>query len=129
VRGSSWHHRLGVARAQHVASHHLSFEMRGGLNEYMRGTGRLLRAGVERLWGPGRHKAAADNTFSDFLHRAGNTVEYTTELEMVDQWGAADAMNEMIATTSFDDPDTGTFSAPLIEHQCTHPPRAPLPAR
>jgi hypothetical protein len=44
VRGSSWHHRLGVARAPRVASHHLSFGMRG-LDGYMRGTGRLLRAG------------------------------------------------------------------------------------
>ena len=32
--------------------HHASFELRG-IDEYMRGTGRLLRAGVEKIWGPG----------------------------------------------------------------------------
>ena len=38
------------------------FEMRG-IDEYMRGTGRLLRAGVEKIWGPGRHMAG-NNTFT-----------------------------------------------------------------
>lgn len=42
------------------------------------------RAGVEKVWGPGRHYAG-DNTFSYFLDKAGNTVEYTTELELVDE--------------------------------------------
>ena len=51
-----------------------------GIDEYMRGTGRLLRAGVEKVWGPGRHMAG-NNTFSYFLDPHGNTVEYTTELE------------------------------------------------
>jgi hypothetical protein len=41
---------------------------------------------------------------------------------MVDQCGTANAMNEMIATTSFDDADRGTFVAPLIQHESTHPP-------
>ena len=55
-----------------------------GIDEYMRGTGRLLRAGVEKIWGPGRHMAG-NNTFSYFLDPHGNTVEYTTELEQVDE--------------------------------------------
>ena len=38
----------------------------------MRGTGRLLRAGVEKVWGPGRHMAG-NNTFSYFLDPHGNT--------------------------------------------------------
>lgn len=42
--------------SQHTSLHHISFEMRG-LDEYMYGTGRLLRAGVRMIWGPGRHKA------------------------------------------------------------------------
>ena len=50
----------------------------------MRGTGRLLRAGVEKIWGPGRH-LAGNNTFSYFLDPHGNTVEYTTALEQVDE--------------------------------------------
>ena len=93
--------------------HHASFEMRG-IDEYMRGTGRLLRAGVEKVWGPGRH-LAGNNTFSYFLDPHGNTIEYTTELEQLDedtwhphlydftdprsadQWGTANPMNEFVA--------------------------------
>jgi catechol 2,3-dioxygenase-like lactoylglutathione lyase family enzyme len=130
LRVNPWHHSFAVARCPHAALHHVSFEMRG-LDEYMRGTGRLLRAGVEKIWGPGRH-LAGNNTFSYFLDPQGNTVEYTTELETVDedtwhphlydftrpevsdQWGTANAMNELVASRSFNDPDKGLFVAPPV---------------
>jgi hypothetical protein len=34
-----------------------------GIDEYMRGTGRLMRARYEKIWGPGRHLARS-NTFT-----------------------------------------------------------------
>lgn len=83
LRTNRYHHSLAVARGPHVSLHHASFELRG-IDEYMRGTGRLLRAGVEKVWGPGRHMAG-NNTFSYFLDPHGNTVEYTTELEQLDE--------------------------------------------
>ena len=130
LRVNAWHHSLAIARGPHAALHHASFEMRG-LDEYLRGTGRLLRAGVEKLWGPGRH-LAGNNTFSYFLDPHGNTIEYTTELEcldedtwhphlyditqpeVADQWGTANPMNEFVATRSFNDPDEGLFVAPPV---------------
>jgi catechol 2,3-dioxygenase-like lactoylglutathione lyase family enzyme len=130
LRINAWHHSLAIARGPHPALHHASFEMRG-IDEYMRGTGRLLRAGVEKIWGPGRH-LAGNNTFSYFLDPHGNTVEYTTELEVVDedtwhphlydfsqpgvsdQWGTANTMNEFLAAKSFNDPDKGLFIAPPV---------------
>jgi catechol 2,3-dioxygenase-like lactoylglutathione lyase family enzyme len=130
MRINAWHHSLAIARGPHPSLHHASFEMRG-IDEYMRGTGRLLRAGVEKIWGPGRH-LAGNNTFSYFLDPHGNTVEYTTELETVDedtwhphmydfsdpmvsdQWGTANAMNEFVAQKSFNDPDKGLFVAPPV---------------
>lgn len=130
LRINAWHHSLAIARGPHPSLHHVSFELRG-LDEYMRGTGRLLRAGVEKIWGPGRH-LAGNNTFSYFLDPHGNTVEYTTELEEVDedtwhphlydfsqpevsdQWGTANAMNEFVARKSFNDPDKGLFVAPPV---------------
>ncbi|OXM64066.1 VOC family protein [Amycolatopsis vastitatis] len=130
LRINAWHHSLAIARGPHPSLHHASFELRG-LDEYMRGTGRLLRAGVEKIWGPGRH-LAGHNTFSYFLDPHGNTVEYTTELELVDedswhpqlhdfskpevsdQWGTANAMNEFVAQKSFNDPDKGLFVAPPV---------------
>ena len=130
LRCNPQHHSFAVARGPHVALHHASFELRG-IDEYMRGTGRLLRHNVEKIWGPGRHKAG-DNTFSYFLDPVGNTIEYTTELELVeedawhpsvldltnpeniDQWGTANPMNEFVASRSFNDVDPGLFIAPPL---------------
>ncbi|GAA1822466.1 VOC family protein [Actinomadura chokoriensis] len=56
MRCNPQHHSMAIAVGPHTSLHHISFEMRG-LDEYMYGTGRLLRAGVRMIWGPGRHKA------------------------------------------------------------------------
>lgn len=130
MRCNDWHHSLAIARGPHPSLHHVSFEMRG-LDEYMRGTGRVIRAGIKKIWGPGRH-AAGDNTFTYFLDPSGNTMEYTTELALIetdqwhptvydiadpntqDQWGTADPMSEFIARDSFNDPDRGLFVAPPV---------------
>ena len=130
MRISTQHHSMALAKGPHTSLHHVSFEMRG-LDEYMYGTGRLLRAGVRKIWGPGRH-LAGNNTFSYFLDPHGNTVEYTTELEQLDedswhphvydfsrpevtdQWGTANPMSELIAKESFNDPDPGVFTAPPV---------------
>lgn len=128
LRCNDTHHSLAIAGAPHVSLHHLSFEMRG-IDEFLRGTGRLIRAGAELVWGPGRH-TAGDNTFSYFLDPAGNTLEYTTEMERVDertwvprqhdvtqpmtqdQWGTAAPMGPQIASKSFNEPDACVFVAP-----------------
>ena len=130
MRISSQHHTVGIAAGPHTSVHHVSFEMRG-LDEFMRGTGRLLRAGARMTWGPGRH-LAGDNTFSYFLDPHGNTVEYTTEMEELDedswhphsytfmdeevsdQWGTANPMNEVIAKEQHNDVDRGVFVAPPV---------------
>jgi catechol 2,3-dioxygenase-like lactoylglutathione lyase family enzyme len=130
MRCNDWHHSLALAKGPHTSVHHVSFEMRG-LDEYMRGTGRVMRAGIRKVWGPGRHKAG-NNTFSYFIDPSGNTMEYTTELERLetdqwhpsvydiadpmtqDQWGTADPMSELIAKESFNDPDRGVFVAPPV---------------
>lgn len=130
MRINDWHHSMAIARGPHPSLHHASFELRG-IDEYMRGTGRVLGTGVEKIWGPGRH-LAGNNTFSYFLDPSGNTMEYTTELERIDedtwhphlydftqpgvadQWGTANQMNEFVATRSFNDPDKGLFVPPPV---------------
>ena len=130
MRCNPRHHSFAIARGPHVAVHHVSFEMRG-VDEYMRGSGRVLRSGSRMVWGPGRH-LAGDNTFSYFLDPHGNTIEYTTELQELDedswhphvydsrdpavqdQWGTANPMNELVAKESFNDPDPGLFTAPPV---------------
>jgi catechol 2,3-dioxygenase-like lactoylglutathione lyase family enzyme len=130
MRCSPRHHSLAFARGPHVSLHHVSFELRG-LDEFMRGTGRVLRSGRRMVWGPGRHLAGA-NTFAYFLDPHNNTIEYTTELQELDedawhphvydmhdetvqdQWGTANPMNELVAKESFNDPDPGLFTAPPV---------------
>jgi len=123
------HHILGIASGPHTSVNHVSFEMRG-LDEFMRGTGRMIRGGQNLLWGPGRH-SAGDNTFSYFTDPIGNVVEYTTELELIedddtweprtfttqpevaDQWGTAGPF-EPVLEPMLNDPDRGVWNpAPL----------------
>ncbi len=130
MRCNATHHSIAIAMGPHHSLHHLSFEMRG-IEEWMRGSGKILRSGARMIWGPGRHNAG-DNTFAYFLDPAGNTIEYTTELAVLDedtwsphrlnisevsnqdQWGTAQAMSELIARESFNDIDKGLFVAPPV---------------
>ncbi|MFT4029369.1 MAG: VOC family protein [Protaetiibacter sp.] len=130
VRCNNNHHSIAIAVGPHHSLHHLSFEMRG-IEEWIRGAGKILRSGARMIWGPGRHNAG-DNTFAYFLDPAGNTIEYTTELAMVDdetwvphrhdisqlstqdQWGTAQEMSELVAQESFNDIDKGLFVAPPV---------------
>ena len=131
MRCNEAHHQFAIALAPHYSLHHASFEMRG-IEEWMRGTGKILRSGTRMIWGPGRHNAG-DNTFAYFLDPSGNTLEYTTEIANIedestwvpqkmdvqllstqDQWGTANEMSELLAKESFNDPDLGMFVAPPV---------------
>ncbi|MFC5810259.1 VOC family protein [Streptomyces heilongjiangensis] len=125
LRCSEEHHCLAIAQRTKVSLNHVSFEMRG-LDEYLRGTGRLVRHGHKPLWGPGRH-SAGDNTFSYFADPHGNVVEYTTELERIvdedawqpriwpatpewyDQWGTAGGLEDLFALDSVTQQDSGLW--------------------
>ncbi|MGW0710041.1 VOC family protein [Streptomyces sp. NPDC002643] len=136
IGGAMWfmrcnprHHSFAIARGRHASLHHVSFELRG-IDEYLRGTGRLKRAGVELMWGPGRH-LGGDNTFSYFIDPSANVMEYTTELELLDedtwhphiydfsdpmvqdQWGTANSVEDMMAKSPADLPDP-VFVAPPV---------------
>jgi len=84
---------------------HVAYEMRD-LDEMMRGAGRLIKAKVPLKWGPGRH-VAGNNTFSYFHDPVGNTLEYTAEVERVDDatWQAT------VYTPSFEITDQWGTSA------------------
>jgi hypothetical protein len=130
MRCNPRHHSVAFARGPHVSLHHISFEMRG-IDEFMRGSGRVIRSGAKLVWGQGRH-LAGNNTYSYFLDPQNNTIEYTTELEELDedswhphvydmhdpavqdQWGTANPMSEAVAKESFNDVDPGLFVAPPV---------------
>jgi len=131
MRCSTQHHSMAIARGPHASLQHASFELRG-MDEYMRGSGRVIRAGYRKIWGPGRHRAG-DNTFTYFIDPNGNTMEMTTELETIDedswhphifdvqepetsdQWGTGGDMDEFITKEMFNDSDHGSlYVAPPV---------------
>ncbi|MDP9028411.1 MAG: VOC family protein [Actinomycetota bacterium] len=120
------HHVLAITRAPHSSFNHIAFDMRG-LDEYMRGTGRLMRNGIRPVWGPGRH-GPGDNTFSYFVDPNGNVAEYTAELQQLeegspycgtvwaandednDQWGTGGLIEEFLPF-SINHPDLGLWTS------------------
>lgn len=82
------HHSIAMADNEAVNLNHVAFEVRG-IDEMMRGAGRVLKDGRAKfMWGPGRH-SAGDNTFYYFFDPQGNVSEYTAEVEQIldeDAW-------------------------------------------
>ena len=82
------HHSLAIADAEVTTLNHVAFEVRG-IDEMMRGAGRVLKDGrAHVMMGPGRH-SAGDNTFYYFFDPEGNVSEYTAEVEQIlddDAW-------------------------------------------
>ncbi len=82
LRCNEWHHRIAMLPGPPCLNH-VAYDM-ASLDAMMRGVSRLRTEGVEVQWGPGRHKAG-NNTFSYFVTPNDFAVEYTAELERVDE--------------------------------------------
>jgi catechol 2,3-dioxygenase-like lactoylglutathione lyase family enzyme len=81
LRCNTAHHRLAFLPGA-PALNHVAFDLTS-IDELMRGLARLTEKGVTVKWGPGRH-TAGNNTFTYYLTPNGNSVEYTSDLEEVD---------------------------------------------
>jgi catechol 2,3-dioxygenase-like lactoylglutathione lyase family enzyme len=81
LRCNEAHHRLAILPGPPCLNH-VAYDMEG-VDGMMRGIGRLKKVGTEITWGPGRH-TAGNNTFSYFVTPNHFAVEYTAELENVD---------------------------------------------
>ena len=79
---NSDHHTIAFADADNDALNHIAFLM-PDLESVMRGGGRLKDAGFPIEWGPGRH-GPGNNAFNYFVGPEGIVVEYTAEVEQVD---------------------------------------------
>jgi catechol-2,3-dioxygenase len=118
------HHSVAIVNADHKGLHHVAFEM-PSFDALMRGVGRLRDAKTEMGWGVGRH-GPGNNIFAYFVGPEGLPVEYTAEVQQVDdtygvgspddwkpvpgrmdQWGAtgapSPAMTHAEETFSFSD--------------------------
>ncbi|OBR50036.1 VOC family protein [Paraburkholderia tropica] len=77
------HHSLALYAADHSSFNHLAFEMRD-LDSVMSATANMVEHGKEIGWGVGRH-GPCDNVFCYFIGPGGFTIEYTAEVEQVDE--------------------------------------------
>ena len=76
------HHSLAFGDTDNDALNHIAFLM-PDLESVMRGGGRMKDAGFTIEWGPGRH-GPGDNAFNYFIGPFGEVIEYTAEVEQVD---------------------------------------------
>ena len=81
LRCNQWHHRIAMLPGP-ACLNHVAYDMLG-VDDMMRGIHRLKQQGTDIRWGPGRH-TAGNNTFSYFTTPSGFAVEYTADLEEVD---------------------------------------------
>jgi len=82
LRCNPAHHRLAILPGP-PALNHVAFDV-SSVDELMRGLARMTEKGVTLSWGPGRH-TAGNNIFTYYLTPNGNAVEYTSDLEEVDE--------------------------------------------
>ena len=77
------HHSLALGDTDNDALNHIAFVM-PTLDAVMRGGGRMQDAGHAIEWGPGRH-GPGDNAFNYFIDPFGIVIEYTAEVEQIDE--------------------------------------------
>jgi catechol 2,3-dioxygenase len=83
VRCSADHHSIAMARGNGPTLNHCAFEV-SSIDGLMRGAGRMRKHGFNVEWGIGRH-GPGDNVFGYFVEPNGFVVEYTAEVQQVDE--------------------------------------------
>ncbi|GAA0613878.1 VOC family protein [Paenochrobactrum glaciei] len=83
LRCNTDHHSIALVRAHYPSINHVAFEM-PTINDFMRGIGRMKQQGHVPTWGPGRH-GPGDNPFAYFVSPSGFVIEFTSELQQIDE--------------------------------------------
>ncbi|WP_371398244.1 VOC family protein [Fretibacter rubidus] len=81
LRCNEWHHRLAILPGP-PAFNHVAYDV-PDVDAVMKAVPRLRETNGDIAWGPGRH-TAGNNVFSYYVTPAGYAVEYTCDLEAVD---------------------------------------------
>ena len=83
IRCNADHHNVAFHPGESSTLHHIAFEM-DGIDSVMRGAGRMRDAGHPIEWGLGRH-GPGNNVFAYFVGPDDFVIEYTAEIEQVDE--------------------------------------------
>jgi catechol 2,3-dioxygenase len=76
------HHSVALGDSDNDALNHIAFMM-CDVDAVMRGGGRMRDAGYPIEWGPGRH-GPGNNAFTYFVDPFGVAIEYTADVQQVD---------------------------------------------
>lgn len=82
LRCGTDHHTVALAHGSSLSLNHAAFDMRN-IDSLMYGAGRMIENGHAIEWGPGRH-GPGNNVFCYFVDPDGFAIEYTTDMEQVD---------------------------------------------
>ncbi len=82
LRNGSDHHTIAFNQAAHASVNHIAYEL-ASLDHFLTSVGRMKSAGVEPLWGIGRH-GPGDNCFAYFGDPAGFVPELTAEVQQIE---------------------------------------------
>jgi catechol-2,3-dioxygenase len=82
IRCSPDHHSVAFAHSQGASLNHAAFDV-PDFDALMCGSGRMKQKGFPVQWGVGRH-GPGNNVFGYFFEPNGMVVEYTAEVEQVD---------------------------------------------
>jgi catechol 2,3-dioxygenase-like lactoylglutathione lyase family enzyme len=77
------HHTIAIGITDNDALNHIAFLM-PDFESVMRGGGRMRDAGFPIQWGPGRH-GPGNNLFNYFIDPFGVVIEYTADVEQIDE--------------------------------------------
>ena len=77
------HHTIAIGISDNDALNHIAFLM-PDFESVMRGGGRMRDAGFPIQWGPGRH-GPGNNLFNYFIDPFGVVIEYTADVEQIDE--------------------------------------------
>lgn len=83
LRCNQDHHSIALVRAKYPSVNHVAFEMKS-LDAFMRGIGRMKQKGHVPSWGVGRH-GPGNNPFAYFVSPSGFVIEFTAELQIIDE--------------------------------------------
>jgi catechol 2,3-dioxygenase-like lactoylglutathione lyase family enzyme len=83
LRCGTDHHTIALAYGDALSLNHAAFDM-ADIDGLMYGAGRLTGDGYNIEWGLGRH-GPGNNVFTYFIDPEGFVIEYTTEMEQIDE--------------------------------------------
>ena len=110
LRCNTDHHSIAIAGEGNVTLNHTAWEM-PSFDALMYGAGRLKEKGYTLEWGVGRHGPGA-NIFVYFVEPDGYAIEYTAEVEQIDERSWKPGTAEDWAKTPIKRPDRWGFSGP-----------------